>query len=134
MSDLHATVKAYLDTWGQSEAEQRQALLARCWAPGGTYTDPLAHATGRDALVTLTGICQQLFPGASLSLKGDIMHHGQVAHFYWDMCAADGSLMLEGKDFCQLGDDGMMQRIVAFFSPQGLEVYGEQATAAGCGV
>ena len=43
-------VSAYGAAWLEPAEEQRCQLLAQAWAEDGTYTDPIRHVEGRDAL------------------------------------------------------------------------------------
>jgi SnoaL-like protein len=114
---LDETVKVYCDAWGESNLDRRREMLERVWTPGGTYTDPVSHVEGRDALVKrITGFLEK-FPGAKIvpSSRADLHH--DVLRFTWRLESADGKTLNEGIDFGEIAKDGRLRRIVGFFGP-----------------
>jgi hypothetical protein len=114
---LDETVKVYCAAWSEPDVDRRRELLRRAWAPKGTYTDPLSHVEGREALVELIGGFLQKFPGAQIvpSSHADF-HHGML-RFTWKFIGGDGKTVNEGIDFGIVGNDGKLQKIVGFFGP-----------------
>jgi hypothetical protein len=109
------TVKIYCAAWRESDIEQRRKLLETVWAPEGTYTDPLSHVEGREALVELIGVFLKKFPGGQIvpSSHADL-HHGML-RFTWKFIDRDGKTVDEGMDFGVIGNDGRLQKIIGFF-------------------
>jgi len=114
---LDETVKVYCAAWSEPDVDRRRELLGKVWAPEGTYTDPLSHAEGREALVELIAGFLQKFPGAQIvpSSHADF-HHGML-RFTWKFIGGDGKTVNEGIDFGVVGNDGKLQKIVGFFGP-----------------
>ena len=112
---LDETVKVYCAAWSEPDVERRRELLGRVWAPEGTYTDPLSHVEGPEALVELIGDFLQKSPGAQIvpSSHADF-HHGML-RFTWKFIGGDGKTVIEGIDFGVVGNDGKLQKIVGFF-------------------
>lgn len=106
-------VKAYMAAWNEPDETKRRALLDKAWADGGTYTDPMSHAEGRDELVALISQFQQQMPGASIAIASGVdQHHGQL-RFQWRM--EGGPQAMEGIDVGRTADDGRLASIVGFF-------------------
>jgi len=117
MPSVHEIVGKYAAAWNEPDATRRRRLLEEAWADDGVYTDPTAHVEGREALAAHIAGFQQQMPGARLGgTSGIDEHHGRL-RFTWVMRAADGSTVVEGIDFGELGPDGRLSRIVGFFGP-----------------
>jgi hypothetical protein len=110
-------VSIYGAAWLEPDEDQRRQLLAQAWADDGTYTDPLRHAEGRDALNQAIAGFQQRRPGERITLTSGADHHHGMVRFAWKWYAADGSTILEGVDFGEFASDGRLRRIVGFFGP-----------------
>ena len=116
-SALDETVRVYCAAWSEPNAEHRRELLEKVWASEGTYTDPLSHVEGREALVELIGSFLQKFPGAQIIPSSHADFHHGIFRFAWKFVGGDGKTVNEGVDFGALGTDGRLQRIVGFFGP-----------------
>ncbi len=117
MATTNEIVQAYVAAWNEGDEAKRRASLDRAWADDGRYTDPMADAPGRDALVALISQFQQQMPGASLAAtSGTDLHHGRL-RFGWKLTAPDGSTAMEGIDIGQLAEDGRLKSITGFFGP-----------------
>jgi hypothetical protein len=79
-------VSAYGAAWLEPAEEQRRQLLARAWAEDGTYTDPIRHVEGRDALNQTIAAFQQRRPGERIVLTSGVDHHHGVVRFAWAWC------------------------------------------------
>jgi len=107
------TVEAYIAAWNETDEAKRRALIDKCWAENGTYTDPMADVSGRDALATLIVGFQAQMPGATIEITSGIdEHHGRI-RFGWKL--ADGSQPMEGIDVGQVTADGQLASIVGFW-------------------
>jgi hypothetical protein len=115
--ELDETVKIYCDAWSEMDIDKRRQLLERVWVEEGTYTDPVSHVEGRDALVNRITAHFQKFPGTQIvpSSHADL-HHGMI-RFTWKFIGADGKVRNEGIDFGELTSDGRLRKIVGFFGP-----------------
>jgi hypothetical protein len=109
------TVEAYMAAWNEEDEGKRRSLLAKAWADGATYTDPMAHAAGIDEVVALVSQFHNQMPGAKIVQTSAIdEHHGRL-RFGWAMLGPDGSTRMEGIDVGELAEDGRIKSILGFF-------------------
>lgn len=106
-------VNAYMAAWNETDEAKRRELLEKAWTDGGTYTDPMSHAGGRDELVALISQFQQQMPGAKLSIASAVDQHHDQLRFVWRM--EGGPQPMDGIDVGRIGEDGRLQSIVGFF-------------------
>lgn len=117
LTRITATVTEYCAAWSEPDPSRRLALLRKSWSEKGSYTDPTAHVEGRDALQQHIGKFFEQFPGAKIVPSSGVdVHHGKL-RFGWQMIVADGSTALEGMDYGELDEKGLIKRIVGFFGP-----------------
>jgi SnoaL-like domain len=110
-------VDDYVATWNEADPERRGELIARAWADEGTYVDPLAQATGHEALNTMISALRDQFPGhAVVRTSGVDAHHGLI-RFGWHLTGADGNVAVEGIDVGIVAPDGRLARLAGFFGP-----------------
>lgn len=117
MMALDDIVDTYCAAWNAVDAAERNRLLRVAWTGDARYSDPLVQDLDRSALIGHIGDLLDKFPGSTIRRISAIdSHHGHL-RFAFARCAADGSLMREGVDFCQLGEGGRLYRITGFFGP-----------------
>ena len=108
-------VQSYVAAWTAVDEQMRRDLLERSFAADGTYTDPLRHLAGRDALLAHLSEVHARFPGQAVSLTSAVdEHHGHV-RFAFARRDSAGAVVREGVDFADVGHDGRLQRVVGFF-------------------
>jgi hypothetical protein len=112
-----ATIDRYCEAWSDPDPERRAAALADVWATNATYTDPMVHAVGAEALLHhIAGVHAQM-PGARILRTSEVQVHHDVARFAWQVVLPDGSTLPEGLDLAIFDDSGKIKRIVGFFGP-----------------
>ena len=112
-------LEKYVASWAEKDEEARRALLEEAWADGGTYQDPTASVTGREALVQHIGGFHQAMPGARIEMASNASQHNNRIYFAWRLVTDDGATAVEGVDFGTLDADGRICEIVGFFGPPG---------------
>lgn len=114
-----ASVKTYIEAWGETDTKKRKALLGTAWAEKGTYTDPSADVDGREALVAhIEGfLSNPQFKGFSIVRTSEIDIHHQVFRFQWAMKDPSGKTVTAGFDYGEFDKDGVITKIVGFFGP-----------------
>jgi len=114
-----ATIDRYCEAWSDPDPAQRAAALADVWATGATYTDPMVHAEGAEALLKhIAGVHSQM-PGARIVRTSEVQVHHDVARFAWQVTLPDGSSLPEGLDLAIFDAGGKIKRIIGFFGPLG---------------
>ncbi len=107
----------YGSAWDESDDGARAAILEKCWAPDGVYSDPSARVEGREALVAHIGGFRQQFAGHRIETASGVDAHGNNARFAWRMVGPDHNQVMEGIDFVRFTDDGLISEITGFFGP-----------------
>jgi hypothetical protein len=116
MMDTTQLVDRYCAVWGEPDAQRRAAALERIWAPGATYTDPLAHAVGSSALLEHIARVRVRRPGARWVRSSAVDAHHGIARFLWKAVDPTGTTLAHGIDLAFLSADGAtIERIVGFF-------------------
>jgi hypothetical protein len=116
-ASLDDTIKIYCDAWGETNIDDRRAMLNRVWTDDGTYTDPVSHVEGREALIKRITAFLEKFPGAKIVPSSHVDLHHDLLRFTWRLVSADGRTLNEGIDFGEVAKDGRLKRIVGFFGP-----------------
>jgi len=108
-------IDAYMAAWNEPDDVGRDALLRRCWAEDGIYTDPGVYLVGARALSARIALKQRERPGARLVFLSAVeAHHGHF-RFHWRLVNADGSHGPKSVDFGALAPDGRIALMVGFF-------------------
>ena len=111
---MNHVVDAYLATWNSTDAQARRDLLARHWAPGATYTDPMAEVAGTEAIDAVVAGVHEQFPGFEFTLVGEPdAHHGQV-RFQWGLGPAGAEPPVIGFDVVTVDADGRIATVAGF--------------------
>ena len=113
--DLEALIDTHLQAYADADRTRRSAAVARVWAEDGGLIDPPLAAQGRHEIVVQAETLLSQFPGHSFRRHTAIdAHHGH-ARYGWQLCNAQGTVVLEGLDVARVGDDGRLQQVVGFF-------------------
>jgi hypothetical protein len=115
MSDVTATIDAYLAGLTQTDATRRAELISTAWAEEGRFVDPLFDVQGHAALDELAqGVIAQ-YPGHTFRRTSGVDSHHNLARYTFEFVAPDGAIVITGTDVGELGDDGRLQAITGFF-------------------
>lgn len=114
MNDTAKLVERYLATWNITDAAERRAEIDAIWAEDARYVDPLADATGRDAIDATIAAVQQQFPGLVFTPGGEVDAHHNLARFTWNLGLEGGEAIVVGFDVAVLTEDGRIQTVHGF--------------------
>lgn len=78
-------IDSYLACWNETDPPARRALIERTWAADARYVDPMADATGVEAIDATIAAVQGQFPGFVFRLDGDVDAHHNQARFRWGL-------------------------------------------------
>ena len=111
-------IDRYCDAWSEPSPIARAAALHEVWADGATYTDPVAHVVGADALLAHITRVREEFSAARIERTSDVDVHHRLARFGWQLIRTDGTRLPESLDIARLSVDGTrLESIVGFFGP-----------------
>ena len=113
--DPQAVIDGYFECWNATDPERRAAAISRTWAEDATSSDPLAEATGHEALAAMFAAVQEQYPGHSFRQVGGCDGHHRLLRWGWEMVDADGARVLDGLDVALLSDDGRLYYLAGFF-------------------
>ena len=114
MTDPKAIAESYIALWNETDPAVRKQLLARYWAEGATYVDPLMAGSGTGEIETLIEGVQQRFPNFSFNLIGKPDGYGDRVRFSWSLGPGDYvEAPIEGTDFAVL-KDGRIASVTGF--------------------
>ena len=113
------SLQTYFQAWNEPDAKKRAALLDDCWADNAIYTDPGAHAKGREGLSKIIGafLDNQQLKGFSIVQASNIEVHHRVFRFQWNMRDPNGNTVTPGMDYGEFDQQGRITKIVGFFGP-----------------
>ena len=113
-TEIDTLLKQYTAAWSEPDRQARQALLQAAWHETGEYTDPLAHAAGREELDGLIARFLSENPGARFTFQDGADYHHDSVRFFWTLHFGNGT-ELQGMDYGEVGADGRLRKIVGFF-------------------
>ena len=114
MSDFTQLAERYIDSWNETDASKRQALLEQLWTDDARYVDPLGEATGREAIDATIAAVQDRFPGFGFRLAGPVDAHHDQGRFTWELGPADGEAPIVGFDVAVTDGNGRLRTVLGF--------------------
>jgi hypothetical protein len=119
MTDITTLVNTYLQTWNETDAAARRALVAEVFTPDADYVDPQMAGTGTDGIDAMIAGVQAQFPGFRFTLAAGPDAHNDRVRFSWHLAPAGGDPVALGIDFATLDADGRMASVTGFLEPAG---------------
>lgn len=117
MTDLETTIDTHLDAYGETDEVRRRALVERVWTEGGRLVDPPLEGTGRAGISAMAATVQSHYPGHTFRRTSAVDEHHSFARYEWELVAPDGAVAMYGLDVAEIGDDGLLHRVVGFLGP-----------------
>lgn len=114
MDGYDAVVARYLEVWNEADPARRRALLARGWAEGAHYHDPLMEGAGLEAIDALIQAVHSQFPGYRFRQAGRADGHNRYVRFAWELGPESEPAPIAGSDVAVLGADGRIERVIGF--------------------
>ena len=97
MTDASKIAETYIATWNETDAARRMALLARDWADGASYVDPIMSGRGHAEISALIGGVHERFPGFRFALLGEADGYDGHARFSWGWARPGGRRADQGE-------------------------------------
>ena len=117
MADLTATIDTHLAAYGEPDADRRLDLINQVWAEDGALIDPPIDAASRTGISEMAAAVQSHYPGHAFRRTSGIDEHHSFARYEWELVGPDGAVALAGIDIAEVGDDGLLRRVVGFLGP-----------------
>jgi hypothetical protein len=112
--DTAAVVNRYIAMWNETDAQQRQELVAGVVTEDATYVDPIMAASGIEGITQMIGGAQQQYPGHRFTLVSGPDGHNDRVRFSWALAPNGGAPIAVGVDFATVAGDGRLQSITGF--------------------
>lgn len=114
ITDLTTLAKRYIDTWNETDAPARRALIDELYTADAGYTDPLVQASGREQIDATIAAVQQQFAGLVFSVAGPVDAHHDTARFQWHLGAPGaGEPLVIGFDVV-VTESGRLRQVYGF--------------------
>jgi hypothetical protein len=115
MTEHTDLIDRYLSAWNETDAGRRRDLIARTFAEGASYLDPVMQGDGHAGIDALIAGVHARFPGHRFCRIGEVDAHHDRVRFSWALAPADGAALVKGTDFAVLGGDARMASVTGFF-------------------
>ncbi len=113
MSSLETLVHQYIETWNETDAARRRALIAEVYAADAGYTDPVVELTGVSAIDAFIANVQEKYKGVEFRLGGPIDAHHEQARFTWHAGLPNGEPSYIGFDVA-VAENGRLRNVYGF--------------------
>jgi hypothetical protein len=107
-------IDTYIATWNETDPARRRALVDRVWTDDARYVDPLADASGKDAIDATIAAVQEQFAGLVFRLGGPVDAHHDIARLTWEMGHTGAEPIVVGFDVAVLAEDGRIRAVHGF--------------------
>ncbi len=116
-SSVPNVVKEWAFAWNAPDESSRRLILDRLWADDGTYVasyddDPVATLSDLHFMMDY-GMATGNYIELSASDASEL--HAGWFHARWRDCCPNGSVLLEGTDVGEIGEDGRLIQVISFW-------------------
>jgi hypothetical protein len=118
MTDTATLVARYIESWNETDATKRRALIATTFTPDTSYVDPMMKSDGHDGIDQMLAAVQERFAGLTFKQVGKVDGYGNRVRFSWELGPEGGASLAGGTDFAII-EAGRLADIVGFldFAP-----------------
>jgi hypothetical protein len=109
-------VDRYIAMWNETDGGSRRGLIARIWANGASYLDPVLSGDGLDGIDAMVKTVHEKYPGHRFKRTSDVNVHHDRALFSWELGPEAGPALVKGVDFATLSDEGCLKTVTGFFT------------------
>jgi hypothetical protein len=108
-------VAGYLAAWTERRSAARRRLLEQCWQDGATLSAWTTHVQGLDALDAHIASVQRQHPRQCRRVRTCDPHiSGNKVSFTWALVDDDGTVLVEGSEWAEVGSSGRFARVTSF--------------------
>jgi hypothetical protein len=109
-------VDLYIAMWNETDAGRRRGLIAKIWADGASYLDPVLSGEGRDGIDAMVKAAHEKYPGHRFKRTSDVNMHHDRAQFAWELGREGCPALVKGVDFATLSNEGCLKTVTGFFT------------------
>jgi nuclear transport factor 2 (NTF2) superfamily protein len=110
MTDIETTIKTFVASWNEPNAEARREAIDQIWASDGVYRNASTEFTGHDGIAEAVNAAYEAFGenGFRFNLAAVDVNHNAV-RYRWEMVpVAGGEPDSIGTHVAMLGADGRL--------------------------
>lgn len=111
---LEHTWAAYFAAWSETDAAERDRLLASCCETNVRFRSSFACTDTLRELSEHIANAQQHMPGVALTLDGPPQHLHGWSRARWQVVAPNGQIVFRGENVAELSLAGRFERVVSF--------------------
>ena len=104
-------VDTYVDTWNESDVDQRYSLIETAWARDGVYHAPAVEAKGHEEIGDNIARIRRKYPNRVFCRTSEVFLHKNRARYTWAMLDLSGSATIAGVDYAVFAEDGRLRRV-----------------------
>lgn len=108
-------IEDYAAAWQEPDEDVRRQIIAGCWAEDGEVVHPDGIVVGREGLNAHISRFRRRVGGAMPLLTSRVDTNSRFLRFEWRMIDPLGEVILEGCNYGELDDAGLIRRIVVFY-------------------
>ena len=114
MTTYENLAQRYIATWNETDPDARRTAVADLFTSDARYVDPLADASGHEALDATIGAVQAQFPGFRFRLAGPVDGHHDQARFTWELGPDGAEAPIVGFDVAVTDGNGRIRSVHGF--------------------
>jgi hypothetical protein len=114
MTDAETIGRRYIETWNETDANRRRALLSELWTKDATFVDPVLKGDGLAGIDAVMAQVHERYPGFQFGLLGKPDGFGEYVRLSWALGPQGGEPPIKGTDFLAL-QDGRLKSVTGFF-------------------
>jgi hypothetical protein len=114
MVNLTGLIDRYIAMWNETDANQRQMLIAQIWTDDARYVDPVLQAAGQAGIDAMIRGVHKRFPGHRFRRTSDPDAHHDRVRFMWELAADGEPAVVKGVDFAVVAGQ-RLRTVTGFF-------------------
>lgn len=117
MPTAKEAIDAYVEAWNTSDPELSRRMVEQALTEDALMSYAVLEARGWEDISERIAAYKRQSPGYRIDLTSNIEEHHGWVRFGWRMFDADGSVLGEGEDVGEIGDNGRFTKMIGFTNP-----------------
>ena len=110
----------YIAAWNETDATNRQTLIAETFTTDARYVDPMVVCEGgHQGINAMIGAVQQRYAGLNFALRGQQDGHNDVVRFSWALGQPQNEPIACRTDVVVIAADGRIKSVTGFLDVLG---------------